>query len=48
MSGIPWNSFPNGKLNGPEGITVGTNGVVYVADTGGSSIRQIAGNTMTT
>ena len=45
-SGAP--GFPNGKLNGPEGITVGTNGVVYVADTGGSSIRQIAGNTMTT
>lgn len=45
-SGAP--GFPNGRLNQPQGLVVQTNGVVFVADTGNSSIRQIAGTIMTT
>ncbi|MEN9572384.1 MAG: hypothetical protein RL514_239 [Verrucomicrobiota bacterium] len=40
--------FPNGRLNGPQGLCVDSLGVVYVADTGNNVIRQISGTTMTT
>ncbi len=45
-SGAP--GFLNGRLSGPQGIYVASNGVVYVADTGNSVIRQISGTLMTT
>jgi subtilisin-like proprotein convertase family protein/sugar lactone lactonase YvrE len=45
-SGAP--GFPDGQLNQPQGLVVHTNGVVYVADTGNSLIRQISGTILTT
>lgn len=45
-SGDP--TYGNGRLCGPQGIYVASNGVVYVADTGSNVIRQISGTVMTT
>ena len=36
--------FARGRFNGPRGLSVGANGVVYVADTGSSLIRTIGTN----
>lgn len=40
--------FPNGRLNAPEGIAIGSDGIVYVADTGNSLIRVINGAALST
>jgi len=37
-------SFAAGRFNGPRGLSIGANGVVYVADTGNNLIRTIATN----
>ncbi len=40
--------FANGRFSAPEGLTVATNGDVFVADTGNNLIRRISGTTLTT
>ena len=36
------------NLNQPEGLAVGSDDIIYVADTGNNAVKKVVGNTITT
>lgn len=39
-----WSTLAGGQLNKPQGVAVGANGVIYIADTGSNTIKAISSN----
>lgn len=48
LGGLVDGAIADARFNGPMGVTVDSDGTIYVADTGNNAIRKISGDTVST